>query len=106
MVHQFRVIAHLFIRRNLGKLQFHEGRLQKEIEGKAREESEAILKRAKAEIEREKEAAVDALRGEAVDLALAAASKLLKEKLDGDQDRKLVMDFVDGLSAQSPGADA
>lgn len=81
-------------------------RLQKEIEGKAREESDAILKRAKAEIEREKEAAVDALRGEAVDLALAAASKLLRQKLDGDQDRKLVMDFVDGLSAQSPGADA
>jgi F-type H+-transporting ATPase subunit b len=82
------------------------GRLQEEIEGKAREESEAILKRAKAEIGREKEAAVEALRGEAVDLALAVASKLLKEKLDGEQDRKLVMDFVDGLSAQSPGADA
>ena len=82
------------------------GRLQKELEGKAREESEAILTRARAEIEREKDAAVDAVRREAVDLALAAASKLLHEKLDGEQDRKLVMDYVDGLSAKSSGAEA
>ena len=65
-----------------------------------------ILVRAKAEIEREKDAAVEVLRKEAVDLALAAASKLLHEKLDGEQDRKLVMDFVDGISTQGPGADA
>ncbi|MBT8398101.1 MAG: F0F1 ATP synthase subunit B [Gemmatimonadetes bacterium] len=82
------------------------GRLQKEIEGKAREESEAILTRAKAEIEREKDAAVDVLRRESVDLALAAASKLLDQRLDGDQDRKLVMDYVDGLSTKKPGAEA
>jgi len=82
------------------------GRLQKDMEGKAREESEAILTRARAEIEREKDAAVDALRREAVDLALAAASKLLHEKLDGEQDRKLVLEFVDGLSTKSPGVEA
>ena len=67
------------------------------MEGKAREESEAIITRARAEIEREKDAAVDALRTSAVDLAMAAASKLLQEKLDGDQDRKFVMDFVEGM---------
>ena len=82
------------------------GRLQKELEGKAREESEAILARARAEIGREKDAAVDALRRETVDLALAAASKLLHARLDGEQDRKLVMDFVDGLSTKSSGAEA
>ena len=82
------------------------GRLQKEIEGKAREESEAILGRARAEIEREKDAAVELIRREAVDIALAAASKLLHQKLDGDQDRKLVMEYVDGLSSKSSGAEA
>jgi F-type H+-transporting ATPase subunit b len=81
-------------------------RLQKDMEGKAREESEAIITRAKAEIEREKDAAVDALREQAVDLALAAASKLLHHKVDGEQDRKLVMDYVDGVSKQSSGAEA
>ena len=65
-----------------------------------------VLARAKNEIEREKDAAVDVLRREAVDLALAAASKLLHEKLDEEQDRKLVMDFVDGLSTEKPGAEA
>jgi len=81
-------------------------RLRKDLEGKAREESEAILIRARAEIGREKDAAVDVLRRETVDLALAAAGKLLHEKLDGEQDRKLVMDFVEGLSTKSPGAEA
>lgn len=81
-------------------------RFRKEMEGKAREESEFILTRAQAEIQREKEAAVDALRRESVDLALAAASKLLHEKLDSEQDRKLVMQYVDGLSALGPGAEA
>jgi F-type H+-transporting ATPase subunit b len=82
------------------------GRLRKELEGKAREESDAILARARSEIEREKDAAVDALRRGSVDLALAAASKLLHRKLDGEQDRRLVMEYVDGLSGKSPGAEA
>jgi F-type H+-transporting ATPase subunit b len=82
------------------------GRLRKELEEKAREESEAILARARSEIEREKEAAVESLRRESVDLALAAASKLLHQKLDAEQDRRLVMEFVDGLSAKNPGAEA
>lgn len=81
-------------------------KLRKELESKAREESEAILSRARQEIEREKDAAVDSLRRESVDLALAAASKLLHQRLDGEQDRKLVMDYVDGLKSQSPGAEA
>ncbi|MGM0668731.1 MAG: F0F1 ATP synthase subunit B [Gemmatimonadota bacterium] len=81
-------------------------RLRKEMETRAREESESILERARAEIQREKEAAVDDLRRESVDLALAAASKLLHSKLDGEQDRKLVMEYVNGLSSRTPGAEA
>jgi F-type H+-transporting ATPase subunit b len=81
-------------------------RLRRELEEKAREEGDAILARARAEIEREKTAAVDTIRRESVDLALAAASKLLHQKLDGDQDRKLVMGYVDGLSNDSSGAEA
>lgn len=81
-------------------------RLRKELETRAREEGEAILTRARSEIEREKEAALDAVRREAVELALAAASKLLREKLDGEQDRKLVMGYLDDLAARKPGAEA
>jgi F-type H+-transporting ATPase subunit b len=81
-------------------------RLRKELEVKAREESDGILARARAEIEREKDAAVDELRRDSVDLALAAASKLLHQKLDSEQDRKLVMDYVKGISTDSSGAEA
>jgi len=81
-------------------------RFRREMEGRAREESETILTRARAEIQREKEAALDALRRESVDLALAAASKLLRQKLDGEEDRRLVMEYVEGLSNLGPGAEA
>jgi F-type H+-transporting ATPase subunit b len=81
-------------------------RLRKDLEAKARTESEAILTRARAEIDREKEAAVDAIRRESVDLALAAASKLLHQKLDGEQDRKLVVGYLDGLSNKRSGVEA
>jgi F-type H+-transporting ATPase subunit b len=81
-------------------------RLRQEMDTKAREESELMLARARAEIEREKDAAVDAVRRESVDLALAAASKLLHEKLDGDQDRRLIVDYLDGLADRNPGAEA
>lgn len=81
-------------------------RLRKELEVKAREESDAILLRARQEIQREKDAAVDELRRESVDLALAAAGKLLHQKLDSDQDRRLIMEYVDGLSSKSSGVEA
>ena len=81
-------------------------RLRKEMDAKAREESELMLTRARAEIEREKDSAVDAIRKESVDLALAAASKLLHQKLDGEEDRRLVMEYLDGLPVRSPGAEA
>jgi len=81
-------------------------RLRKELEAKAREESDAILARARSEIGREREAAIDALRRESVDLALAAASKLLNQRLDAEEDRRLVMEFVDGITGEGPGAEA
>jgi len=80
--------------------------VRKEIEEKARAESEAMLERAKTTIERERDAALEALREESVDIALAAASKLIHEKLDSDADRGLVMGYIEGLSDQERGAEA
>lgn len=81
-------------------------RLRKELEARAREESEAILQRARAEIQREREAALEALRREAVDLALTAASRLVRQKLDAEEDRRLVMEFVEGLQESGRSAQA
>jgi F0F1-type ATP synthase membrane subunit b/b' len=37
------------------------------------------------------------LRREAVDLSLAAASKLIEKRLDSETDRKLVQEFLSSL---------
>ena len=69
-------------------------RVRKEIEEKARVEGQAILARATAEIGRERDAALETLRRESIDLALAAAAKLLEEKLDAPKDRELVERYL------------
>ena len=72
-------------------------RLRKELEEKARAESATILENARREIGRERDAAVETVRQESVDLALAAAARLLSERLDGDRDRQLVRGYIDEL---------
>jgi F-type H+-transporting ATPase subunit b len=79
--------------------------VRKEIEEKARAEGQAIVERARVEIERERDAAIDALRKESVDLALAAASRLMQENLDQDKDRQLVERYLSELGS-SEGAQA
>ena len=66
---------------------------------KARQEYEQLLERARQEIGAEKEKAIEALRREAVDLSIAAASKLLEAQLDSETNRKLVMEYLAQLEA-------
>ena len=56
-----------------------------------------MLERAKREIAVERERAVAELRREAVDLSLAAASKLIEQRLDSDADRKIVEEYLGTL---------
>ena len=76
-------------------------RVRRDIEEKARAEGDAMIERARESIEREKDAALQELRKESVDLALAAAAKLVHESLDEKKDRELVMGFIDELSGGS-----
>ena len=64
---------------------------------KARRDQEQLLERAKREIEAERERAVTELRKEAVDLSLAAASRLIDAKLDDAANRKLVTEYLSSL---------
>jgi F-type H+-transporting ATPase subunit b len=73
--------------------------VRKEIEEKARLEGQAIVERARAEIARERDQAIQTLRRESVDLALAAASRLMQENLDQDKDRKLVERYLSELGS-------
>jgi F-type H+-transporting ATPase subunit b len=67
---------------------------------KTREEQEQLLERARREIAAERERAVTLLRQEAVDLSLAAASKLIEEKVDDEANRKLVTQFLNTLGSR------
>jgi F-type H+-transporting ATPase subunit b len=74
---------------------------QKEREtllAKAREEYDALLARARKDIDTEKEKAIQALRREAVELSIAAASRVIESNLDTEANRRLVTDFLEGLS--------
>ena len=73
-------------------------RVRKELEEKARAEAQGIVERALAEIERERDGAIETLRRESVDLVLAAASRLMGESFDQDTDRELVERYLDELS--------
>src|SRR3989449_570206 len=64
---------------------------------RTREEQEQLLDRARREIEAEKEKAILALRKEAVDLAIAAASKLIEQKLDDEANRRLGLEYLASL---------
>jgi F-type H+-transporting ATPase subunit b len=66
---------------------------------KTRLEQEELLARARRDILAEQERAIAELRREAVDLSLAAASKLIGERLTSETDRKLVEQYLASLSA-------
>src|SRR6184192_349330 len=67
---------------------------------KAREEYEELLARARKDIQEEREKAILALRREAVDLSIAAASKLLEAQLDTETNRRLVTEYLATLEQQ------
>ena len=72
-------------------------RLREELVSKGRAEQEELLVRARREIGLERDKAVVELRSEAVELSIAAASKVLERNLDNATDRRLVADFLQGL---------
>lgn len=67
--------------------------LEKEARGKAGD----FLDKAEAEIERDAAAARLELRAQVVNMSIAAAEKLIKEKLDDQKHRQLVEDFIQDL---------
>lgn len=73
---------------------------QKEREAllaRTHEEQEQLLARARREIASETKKALAAVRQEAVDLSLAAASQLIEAKLDNEANRRLVTQYIDHL---------
>lgn len=64
---------------------------------RTRHEQDELLARARREISAERDKALVELRREAVDLSLAAASKLIGQRLDSGADRALVESYLASL---------
>jgi F-type H+-transporting ATPase subunit b len=64
---------------------------------KAREEYDGLLLRARKEIGDEKARAMVDLRRDAIELSLAAASKLIETKLDTETDRRIATEFLESI---------
>ncbi|MES2177864.1 MAG: F0F1 ATP synthase subunit B [Gemmatimonadota bacterium] len=73
-------------------------RVGAELIEKAHTEQAALLARARQDIESEKSKAIAELRREAVDLAIAGASKVIEKNLDQPTNRQLVESFLASVS--------
>jgi F-type H+-transporting ATPase subunit b len=66
-----------------------------DLSAQARAESEALLQRARDQIQREKQLALQDLRKRVADLAVEAAGKIVTSSLTPDVQRKLVDEFIE-----------
>lgn len=69
-------------------------RLEEEARTRAKEEAERLLARAQAQIEREKQHAIAALRAEVADLAILAASRIVRRSLDTQDHYQIVREVL------------
>lgn len=69
-------------------------RLRKEVLEEAREEQEKMMARARREMKLERERLMEDVRREAVEVAMRASERLMRTRLDREQDRELVRDYV------------
>ena len=67
---------------------------------KTRLEQQEMLERARRDIGIERDKAIAELRREAVDLAIAGASRVVEQNLDSDRNRKLVDAFLTSLATE------
>ncbi len=70
-------------------------RLKAEAREEARKEAEAVINRARAEIQHERDETFDQLRKEFVDIAIMAAEKVIKETLDKEKHRRVIEDVLE-----------
>ena len=66
-----------------------------EIKENARKDSKDILTRAREEIDRDVDKAKVQLKNDLVNMAMRAAEKLIRERLDEEKDRQLIARFID-----------
>ncbi len=70
-----------------------------DLVGRARAEAEQATGRAREQIQREKDQAIAELRSQVADLAVEAASRIVKSSLTPEAQRRIVDDFIRELPA-------
>jgi F-type H+-transporting ATPase subunit b len=73
-------------------------KLRADMIEETRAQQQDMLQRARGEIESEKVRAIAELRREAVDLAIAGASKVIEKNLDDQSNRKIVENFLASIA--------
>jgi F-type H+-transporting ATPase subunit b len=80
--------------------------LHGELAAKARADAEAVVARAREQMQREKDQAIAELRGQVADLAVEAASRIVRSSLSAEVQRRLVDDYIRTLPGSQAGGPA
>ncbi|AHG91482.1 ATP synthase subunit b [Gemmatirosa kalamazoonensis] len=72
-------------------------KMRAELLEQTRQQQQELLERARRDIDAERDRAIADLRREAVDLAIAGASKVIERNLDDTSNRQLVENFLGSL---------
>jgi F-type H+-transporting ATPase subunit b len=72
-------------------------RVRTEMLAQARAEQEELLVRARRDIESQRDLAVESLRREAIELAIAAAGRVIGHRVDAAEDRQLVAEYLQSV---------
>ena len=73
-------------------------KLKEEARAEAKKQAEAIVVKARADIEMERDKAIGEVRREFVDLTVLAAEKVVKETLDKEKHRRLIEEVLEQAS--------
>jgi F-type H+-transporting ATPase subunit b len=76
-------------------------RVRTDLVEQAHQQQTEMLQRARTEIEAEKQRAIAEMRHEAVELAIAAAEKVIERNLDEQSNRKLVESFLASIAPRT-----
>src|SRR4029077_13450910 len=74
-------------------------KMRADLLAQTRKEQQDMLERARQEIGNERDKAMAQLRREAVDLALAGASKVIEENLESEKNRQIVERYLASLGS-------
>jgi F-type H+-transporting ATPase subunit b len=69
-------------------------KLKEQIVLETKEQAKKMIEEASAEIERKKDAAFDELKNQVVDIAIAAAEKILRENLNKETQKNIVNRYI------------